>query len=198
MSLDQQQQMPPGGGDPMMAMLQQMMGGAGGDPNAQLPPGLAEMMGAMGGGGMPGMPGQPQGQQPAPSKSAYLWRIVHALFSFGLALYVTISTPFTGTKAARTASQYQSENGGSFGQRLFYLFATAEVVLQSSRFFLERGQLPQSGILGTLSQILPQPYGGYLRVVGRYSVIYTTVVADAMVVVFVLGMMAWWNGAVTA
>jgi hypothetical protein len=194
MNLDQQQQMPPGGGDPMMAMLQQMMGGAGGDPNAQLPPGLAEMMGAMGGGGMPG---QQQGQQAAPSESAYIWRIVHALFSFGLALYVTMSTPFTGTKLARTASQYQSETGESFGQRLFYMFATAEVVLQSSRFFLERGQLPQSGILGTLSQILPQPYGGYLRVVGRYSVIYTTVVADAMVVVFVLGMMAWWNGAVT-
>jgi hypothetical protein len=193
MSLDQQQQMPPGGGDPMMAMLQQMMGAGGGDPNAQLPPGLAEMMGAMGGGGMPG---QPQDQQAAPSNSAYLWRIVHALFSFGLALYVTLSTTFTGTKAARTASQYPSEHGDSFGQRLFYMFATAEVVLQSSRFFLERGQLPQSGLLGTLSQILPHPYGGYLRVVGRYSVIYTTVVADAMVVVFVLGVMAWWNGAV--
>jgi hypothetical protein len=177
----------------MMAMLQQMMGAGGGDPNAQLPPGLAEMMGAMGGGGMPG--GQ-QDQAPT-SNSAYLWRIVHALFSFGLALYVTLSTPFTGTKAARTASQYQTGVGESFGQRLFYLFATAEVVLQSSRFFLERGQLPQSGIIGTLSQILPQPYGGYLRVVGRYSVIYTTVVADAMVVVFVLGVMAWWNGAVT-
>jgi hypothetical protein len=198
MSLDQQQ-MPPGGGDPMMAMLQQMMGGAGGDPNAQLPPGLAEMMGAMGGGGggMGGMPGQQGQPEAAPSSSAYLWRIVHALFSFGLALYVTLSTPFTGTKAARTASQYQTEGGASFGQRLFYLFATAEVVLQSSRFFMERGQLPQSGLLGTLSQILPQPYGGYLRVVGRYSVIYTTVVADAMVVVFVLGAMAWWNGVVT-
>jgi len=47
--------------------------------------------------------------------------------------------------------------------------------------------------MGTLAQVLPQPWAGYLRVVGRYSVIYTTVVADAMVVVFVLGVIAWWK-----
>jgi hypothetical protein len=201
MDLSQMQFPPPQGGqqgneDPMMRMMQQMLGG--GDPNAQLPPGLAEMMSSLGGGGpMPGMPGQ-EGQQQAaqPSSSAYLWRIVHFFFSFGLALYVTMSTPFTGTKAARTASQYNTESGESFSHRLFYWFATAEVVLQSSRYFLERGQLPQSGLLGTLAAIVPQPYGGYLRVIGRYSVIYTTVVADAMVIVFVLGAMAWWNGAV--
>jgi hypothetical protein len=194
MNLDQR--IPPpgqGGEDPMMAMLQQMMGG--GDPNAagQLPPGLAEMFGGMGGGGggIPGMPGQPQQQQPQPSSSAYIWRIVHALFSFALAIYVTTSATFTGSKTSRTISEYSNEG---FGQKLFYMFATAEVVLQSSRFFIERGQLPPSGIMGTLATLLPPPYGGYVRIVGRYSVIYTTVVADAMVIVFVLGAMAWWNG----
>ncbi|KAF2432001.1 hypothetical protein EJ08DRAFT_659356 [Tothia fuscella] len=198
MSLDQRQ-MPPqqGSEDPMMAMLQQMMGAGGGDPNGQLPPGMADIfssfgMGGMGGGaGMPGMPQQQQ--QPLPSNSAYLWRIIHALFSFALAIYITTSTTFTGSKSARTASEFTNEG---FGQKLFYLFATAEVVLQSSRFFIERGQLPPSGIMGTLAALLPPPYGGYVRVVGRYSVIYSTVVADAMVVVFVLGCMAWWNGGV--
>jgi hypothetical protein len=181
-----------GGEDPMMKLMQQMMGGASGDPNGQLPPGLAEIFGGAGG-GMPAMPGQPQ--QQAPSSSAYLWRIVHAIFSLSLALYVVFTTPFTGTKAARTASAYhQLEGGESFGQRLFYLFATVEVVLQSSRYFIERGQLPPSGIMGTLAQFLPMPYAGWIKVAGRYGVIYTTVVADAMVVVFVLGAMAWWKG----
>jgi len=182
--------------DPMMHMLQQMMGAQTGNPNAQLPPGLAEMFG--GGSGGLGAPGQQQGQdQPgAQSSSAYVWRIVHAISSFALALYVVTTSPFTGSKASRISSAYSEETGESFGTRLFYLFATAEVVLQSSRYFIERGQLPQSGLMGTLTQILPEPYAGYVRVVGRYSVIYTTVVADAMVVVFVLGVMAWWHGAV--
>jgi hypothetical protein len=188
---------PPEGGmdgneDPMMKLMQQMMGGAAGG-DGQLPPGLAEMFG--GAGGIPGMPGQ--AQQQAPSSSAYMWRIVHAIFSLTLALYVVLTTTFTGTKAARTASAYTALEGGeSFGQRLFYLFATVEVVLQSSRYFIEKGQLAPSGIMGTLAQFLPMPYAGWIKVAGRYGVIYTTVVADAMVVVFVLGAMAWWKGGV--
>lgn len=189
---------PPAGGmdsgeDPMMKLMQQIMGGASGDGNSQLPPGLAEMFGGAGG-GIPGMPGQ--AQQQAPSSSAYLWRIIHAIFSLALALYVVLTTPFTGTKAARTASTYGLNGGESFGQRLFYLFATVEVVLQSSRYFIEKGQLAPSGIMGTLAQFLPMPYSGWIKVAGRYGVIYTTVVADAMVVVFVLGAMAWWKGGV--
>ena len=80
----------------------------------------------------------------------------------------------------------------------FYLFATFEVVLQSSRYFIERGQLQGSGILSTVAGILPAPYSGYVRTVGRYSVIYSTVVSDAMVVVFVLGATSWWRGAEVA
>ncbi|QDS73556.1 hypothetical protein FKW77_001002 [Venturia effusa] len=178
-----------GSEDPMMKLMQQMMGGAGGDGAGQLPPGLAEMFAGTG-----GMPGQPQ--QAAPSSSAYLWRIVHAIFSLTLAMYVVLTTPFTGTKTARNASVYSLEDEPSFSQRLFYLFATAEVVLQTSRYFLEKGQLAPSGIMGTLAQFLPMPYAGWIKVVGRYGVIYTTVVADAMVVVFVLGVMAWWKGGV--
>lgn len=179
--------------DPMMKLMQQMMGASGGDGAGQLPPGLAEMFGGAGG-GMPGVPGQPQ--QAAPSSSAYLWRILHAIFSLTLALYVVLTTPFTGTKTARNASVYSLEDEQSFGQRLFYLFATVEVVLQSSRYFIEKGQLAPSGIMGTLAQFLPMPYAGWIKVAGRYGVIYTTVVADAMVVVFVLGAMAWWKGGV--
>jgi hypothetical protein len=83
-------------------------------------------------------------------------------------------------------------------KNFFYLFATFEVVLQSSRYVIERGQLQGSGMLSSIGQILPEPYAGYVRVVGRYSVIYSTVVSDAMVVVFVLGAASWWNGGVTA
>lgn len=189
---------PGGADDPMMQMMQQMMGGGGGaggpgGADGQEDP-MVKMMQAMMGMGGPGGPQQQQQQQQqAATSSAYVWRIVHAVFSFGLAAYVALTTTFDGSKLARSQSALED---GAVGKRLFYIFATVEVVLQSTRFFLEKGRLQQGGIMGTLSTVLPEPFAGYVRLAGRYSVIYSTVVADAMVVVFVLGVMAWWKGLV--
>ncbi|KAI9834890.1 MAG: hypothetical protein M1819_002798 [Sarea resinae] len=168
--------------DPMMRMLQQMMGGAaggGGDGQGGLPPGLAEMMGAMGGGQ----------SQPPPNSYGYLWRVVHALFALALGVYISVTTTFSGSHFSRAESI-----DAEVGVRFFWVFATAELVLQSTRFFVESGKGPSAGILGGLGAMLPEPYAGYLRVASRYSVIYTTLMADSMVVVFVLGAVAWWKG----
>ncbi|KAK7189107.1 hypothetical protein DPSP01_010310 [Paraphaeosphaeria sporulosa] len=193
----------PPGQDDMMAMLQQMMGGGGpgGMPGApgqsgDLPPGLANLMSAMGGGGA--------APEPSPEQSsAWLWRLVHALFSFGLAVYIVLRTPFTGSKLSR---EFHGDNddwasdtsAAETFAHFFYLFATFEVVLQTSRYYIERGRLQGSGILSTIGGLLPEPYAGYVRVIGRYSVIYSTVVSDAMVVVFVLGAASWWKGGAAA
>lgn len=194
--------------DPMMAMLQQMMGGGpGGMPGmpggpgqagaspGDLPPGLANIFSAMNGGAA--------APEPSPEQSsAWIWRLVHSVFSLGLAIYIVLQTPFTGSKIARdnlldedwTAQSTPAQTFAHF----FYLFATFEVVLQSSRYFIEKGQLQGSGILSTVAGILPPPYGGYVRTIGRYSVIYSTIVSDAMVVVFVLGATSWWRGVAVA
>lgn len=187
-----------------MALMQQMMGGgAGGFPGSpgqagaasgELPPGLANMFSAMNGG---------TAAEPSPEQSsAWIWRLVHAVFSLGLAVYIVLQTPFTGSKLSRhdpldddwTAQSTPAQTFAHF----FYLFATFEVVLQSSRYFIEQGQLQGSGILSTVAGILPAPYSGYVKTLGRYSVIYRTVVSDAMVVVFVLGATSWWRGAAVA
>lgn len=182
----------------MMAMLQQMMGGGGGGmpggpgqgPPGNLPPGFADMMSAMSGGGAP---------QPSPEQSsAWIWRLVHSLFSLSLAIYIVVRTPFTGTKLGRASApgddwMHESVRGQTFAH-FFYVFATFEVVMQSSRFFIERGRLQGSGILSTIASVVPEPYAGWLRNVGRYGIIYSTIVSDAMVVVFVLGAASWWNG----
>lgn len=187
-----------------MDMLQQMMGaGAGGMPGAQrqpggpgeLPPGLANMFSAMGGAG-----GAPE---PSPEhSSAWIWRLVHSLFSLGLAIYIVLQTPFTGTKLSRNTAlaafdeDWSAENKPNQDfAHFFYLFATFEVIMQSSRYFIEKGQLQGKGILSTVAGFLPPPYSGYVSTIGRYGVIYTTVVSDAMVIVFVLGATVWWRGA---
>lgn len=173
----------------MMRMLQQMIGNPSAAPNpsdAPLPPGLADLFSAA----------QRDEHQSVPSSNtAAIWRIIHALFSFLLAAYIVYTSSFSGSKLGRTTSELAGE-GDKFASRLFLYFATGEAVLQSSRYFVERGNLPGSGVMAALSRMLPEPWAGYVRVLGRYSVIYTTLVADAMVVVFVLGVVAWWGGAV--
>jgi hypothetical protein len=200
-------QAPDGSEDPMMAMLQQMIGGgAGGMPGMPggpgqqggaptgLPPHLANMFSAMQGG---------PAAEPSPEQSsAWIWRLVHSLFSLVLAIYIVLQTPFTGSKMARHSLHddnwtVQPTPAQNFA-RFFYLFATFELVMQSSRYFIEKGQLQGSGMLSTVAGILPPPYGGYIRTIGRYSVIWSTVVSDAMVVVFVLGATSWWKGGAVA
>lgn len=193
------------GADPMMRMFQQMMAqqGGGGEAGPQFgQPGSAnpqddpmmKMLQQMMAGGMPGAEGAQELQQ-APPSTTYIWRIVHTIFALSLALYVGIATKFTGTEVARAESKLVDDSlKGGMATKLFLLFATAELVLQSSRFFLERGSLPSSGIMGTLTQFLPEPWAGYIRTAGRYSIIYTTMMADALTIIFVLGLLAWWNG----
>ena len=191
-----------------MAMLQQMMGGGGpagfpGMPSGSaqgsgappdLPPGLANMFSAMQGGSSP---------EPSPEQSsAWVWRLVHSVFSLALAIYIVLQTPFTGSKMSRHSlhdDDWTVQHTPAYNvARFFYLFATFEVVLQTSRYYIEKGQLQGSGILSTIAGILPPPYGGYVRTIGRYSVIWSTIVSDAMVVVFVLGAASWWKGAAVA
>jgi hypothetical protein len=180
--------------DPMLKMMQSLLSGdpsaAGGIPDSamdDLPPMLKAMM-----------QGQRATQQQAspPTGSTYLWRIVHAVFALALGIYIAASGTFNGSKLSRSTSLQESD----FGPKLFYIFATAEVVLQSSRYFMEKGRLQGSGWLATIanSGLVPQPWSNYISMLGRYAVIWQTVVSDAMVVVFVLGCLAWWNGMATA
>jgi GET complex subunit GET2 len=174
---------PPGAEDPMMKMLQQMMGGA-------MPEG--------GPGGMPAFPGMPGQPITTADPSAYVWRIVHALFALSLGLYIAFTTPFTGTRLERETSALGYTPSSNVltpsSVHFFYLFATAEVILQSSRFYLEKGRGEQSGWVGMVMGFLPEPWKGYLAWVMRYSRIWTTVSGDAMVLVFVLGVCAWLRG----
>lgn len=180
--------------------------GNGGDGPDDIGAMLAQMMGAMGGApgegmngmpsfpGMPTMPGAPMSSPAA--TNVYIWRIVHAVFALGLGLYIALTANFSGTKFNRELSALSSGSGPLGNMKFFYIFATAETLLQSSRFFLEQGRTPQTGILGMVMGFLPEPYKGYLQLILRYSRIWTTVSADAMVCLFVLGAFCWARGAI--
>lgn len=197
----------------MMRLLQQMMGGMGGEAgtggDGSLPPGLAAMLGGMGGAGALGMPatggsGQQQGASAVANKSAYVWRILHALSALMLGIYLVSHASFASsarlTPGRSTASPPASPVSGNVEAdqpvvNMFWIFATAELMLQGSRFFLEQGRDgSQGGWVQMIGGILPEPWRGWARLAGQYSGIWKTLVEDAMVVIFVLGIVGWWRG----
>ncbi|PKS09696.1 hypothetical protein jhhlp_004317 [Lomentospora prolificans] len=162
--------------DPFAAMMQQMLAGGGlggaGNPFAQGPPGM---------------------QQPAapPSKAYSIWRILHAVFAISLGLYVAASTPFRGTKEERELLGTDAMSEES--KRFFWIFASVEAMLLTTRFFVDGGRYTPTGILGTVMGFLPPKTAGYLGAVMRYGQIFTTVRADLLVCVFVLGVASLWR-----
>ncbi|KAG5918974.1 hypothetical protein E4U42_006684 [Claviceps africana] len=186
---------PPGGGagampgmedDPMMKMMAQMMSGAGGPGSSPFP-------------GMPPMPGA-SGQQTPPQTSAYhtMWRLVHALVALGLGLYLALFTTFSGTKleretAAMAHQQHLAADDENERQKrvFFWIFATSEAVLLTTRIFLDKGRAPPPGFVWTAVGFVPEPFRGYLTVGLKYGQIFTTVRADILTCMFVLGICTW-------
>ncbi|KAI5791678.1 hypothetical protein DFH27DRAFT_602910 [Peziza echinospora] len=158
--------------DPMAALMQQMMGLPGAD--GTLPPGLQQ-------------PGQGE------DKWGVWWAVLHTVCSLFL---VVVSLRNSGWGGGFDGSLEEREARGTLtadSSKFFYSFATMELVLQSARFFLEKGRPPPGSMLSMVGQFLPHPFGMYLITAARYSVIWTTVVNDALLIIFVLAGVAWWN-----
>lgn len=171
--------------DPMMKMLSQIMGGAAGGP---------------GGAGMPNpfaaMNGQPQPGAAAaavPTDSyAAVWRLLHFSVAMGLGLYIALLTQFTGTKVERERGAFADTTASEEGvadlrKYFFWAFATAESVLLTSRFVLDKGRTPPSGMVQMVLGFLPGQWKNLASNVLRYSQIFRTIRSDMLVCVFVLG-----------
>ena len=177
----------------MMRMLQQMLGGAGGAPgqgggDGGLPPALAAILGAQG----EGAQGQEQDMGPQEKKGRDFWKIIHGVMAFALGIYIVWTTPFSGSQLARTGAV----EGEEAVQNFFWVFSTAELLLQSTRWVLEGEKTVPTGMVGMVLGMLPEPLKSYASLAVRYTGIFTQLIADAVTVVFVLGVVAWWRGEV--
>lgn len=176
-----------GGDDQLMHVMSQIMGG--------FAPGSASSA------PLPGMPQQQLQQQAArPDGYTYTFRLLHALLALGLGLYVALLTPFAGTRAERERASLAHEqhtpadDANEHRKRVFFwIFATGEALLLSSRFFLDEGRGPPTGMVWTVVGFLPEPFRGYVTVGLKYGRIFTTVRADILACMFILGVCSWWR-----
>ncbi|KAG0337602.1 hypothetical protein BG000_005231 [Podila horticola] len=71
---------------------------------------------------------------------------------------------------------------------VFWYFITMELILQSTRMFLQGITASPSSTLGTIAGFLPPPFSDAIRVFMRYRLIWSSLVNDLTVVVFIVGM----------
>ncbi|KAM7208591.1 hypothetical protein V8F20_001014 [Naviculisporaceae sp. PSN 640] len=210
----------PPGDDMLLQMMMQSLGGGAGGPGGgfPFPPGgpggaggaqnnpFANMMFPGMGQGMPGAPPQ---EVAVPDRYASLWRLLHTAVALGLGLYIALWTSFSGTKVDRDLSRANNANAAGspagaekvllenndinaeMARKFFWAFATAEAVLLTTRFFMDRGRAPPQGLLGTVVGFLPGKIGNYVKIGLQYGQIFSTVKADILVCVFVLGVCTW-------
>ncbi|KAF9178063.1 hypothetical protein BGZ51_007377 [Haplosporangium sp. Z 767] len=70
---------------------------------------------------------------------------------------------------------------------VFWYFVTMELILQSSRMFLHGVTASPSSILATIAGFLPEPFADAIRIFMRYRLIWSSLVQDLSVVVFIVG-----------
>jgi len=184
--------------DPFMQLFQQMaggpfqgmenMGGLDMPPRMDIPPGMESMLSGM----MDAQRGQETATESKTNGWAIWWTLLHAVVAMVVAVGALTSgaTPFDGSEKQRI----QSANvPASAKPQLFWYFGTMELVLQSTRFLMEKGRPPQGSMLTTVAGFLPPPFNTYLSTLARYSVFLWAILADAGVIIFALGVASWWN-----
>lgn len=169
----------------MMKMLQSMMGGMGGMGDASNPnagPDMAGLGGGFNAADISKATGLPKfvtekllgGPKVPPTKAELqatrLWKVVHVVFAVLAGLYLVFSVHTS------IATYGESPPAPATFQNPFLVFMTGETLVQSTRV-LTRGT---SGKRGP---------GWWLQMVKE-------AIGDGAIVVFILGITLWWNGAV--
>ena len=126
----------------------------------------------------------------SPPKRATVWQVLHPTLALALGLYVSIAHAYDRAYVATAAGR---SAGVPRPLQPFWVFATLELLLQSAQYFLE-GISEQAGMLTAVAGFIPGPWKGRVRLLARYNGIWTTLASDALVVVWVLGVGAWWHG----
>ncbi|ORX47067.1 hypothetical protein DM01DRAFT_1386061 [Hesseltinella vesiculosa] len=176
------------GGDPMA-----MFGGGNMDDmfrQGGMPPGLLSAMTGAAGTMPAGMPGTtPPGPASPLDPTVKYWNLLH-LTSMVLLGFYAVWMEWSNAGLDRLASllNHSSDYTVQGGHvPLFWYFATMELGLQSARFFYQKGQIATVSTLGALATQLPPPLNQIVTIFLRYRLIWTCLVQDISVLLFIIG-----------
>lgn len=114
------------------------------------------------------LPGGSQPQTESEKTAMWAWKILHVVFAIAVGVY------FLVLMGSSVSLYGQSPPPPATARNPFMFFMTGEMVMTGARVFLKRGN-GQAGL-------------------ALYFNLFRDVVRDGSLVVFLLGMGAWWNG----
>ncbi|CAO3631651.1 unnamed protein product [Cunninghamella blakesleeana] len=116
------------------------------------------------------------------------WNLLHLISMFLLGFYA-VYLEWSTAGMDRLASLLQSNSNlyGGVHIPLFWYFATMELCLQSARLFYQNGGIATNSTLGAIATQLPPPFNNIVTVFLRYRLIWSCLVQDCCVLVFIIG-----------
>ena len=171
-------------------MLQSLLSS---NSSGALPPGLANLLDPS---------GDPQPSPPTSSSSATsttstrIFRALHVLISVFYAVFLLHAQKnYNGDLTARAPLLTAAATARA--ARAFWSVLAAEAALLAWQGWSEergRGAGPREGMLGVVEGLLPTGWAQLLRSVLWGWKVVSSAVEDAMLAVFVLGLVVWWRG----
>ncbi|KAI8075089.1 hypothetical protein BC940DRAFT_224543, partial [Gongronella butleri] len=154
-------------------------------------PGMQGMgMGPMAGGadGMNMGASNNQNVSSATDPSLKYWNLLHLVSMLILGLYAVYKEwTLVGVDRLASLLEHSSDYTLQGGQPLFWYFATIQVALQSARFASQQGTMASTSTLAAIATQLPPPLNNIVTVFMRYRLIWSCLVQDICVLLFILG-----------
>ncbi|CAO3630124.1 unnamed protein product [Cunninghamella echinulata] len=144
---------------------------------------------AAGGNPSANMSSTPSNISSSTDPSLKYWNILHLLSMILLGFYA-IYLEWSTMGMNRLALLLQSNSGLSYSGihvPLFWYFVTIELCLQSARLFYQKGGIATNSTLGAIATQLPSPFNNIITVLLRYRLIWSCLVQDCCVLVFIIG-----------
>ncbi|KAF9958995.1 hypothetical protein BGZ65_000930 [Modicella reniformis] len=130
---------------------------------------------------------------PQVDQTARWWKLLHFVLSvlFGLSIVYREYRLQGDLRGFDPLATDKPEPYGAYQvvpMPVFWYFVTMELILQSTRMYLQGMTASPSSTLGTIAGLLPPPFSDAIRVFMRYRLIWTSMANDLSVVVFIVGL----------
>ncbi|KAG2210539.1 hypothetical protein INT47_002481 [Mucor saturninus] len=130
-------------------------------------------------------------QQMAVDTSTRYWGLLHLVSMIMLGVYA-VYFEWTKAGADRFAHLLYSNVGvanyPAVHVPLFWYFVTLELCMQSARLFYQKGTMPPTSTIASMATQLPYPFGNIVTIFLRYRLIWSCLVQDICVLVFIIGL----------
>ncbi|OBZ88466.1 hypothetical protein A0J61_03484 [Choanephora cucurbitarum] len=115
------------------------------------------------------------------------WNGLHLIMMILLGCYAVYQECKIGRETFSTLL-YHAPTFYSNHMSLFWYFVTIELGLQSARMFYHKGSMPSNSTWAQLATQLPHPIGTIATVFMRYRLIFSCLVQDISILIFIVGM----------